>query len=426
MRNFGNTGPQPKSPTEAIQGFTTTLGSYYKYTPEQAAWIRKNVKNLLFSRSSDNAFRESFVNASRGRKNKQEVGLYINFVSITQSERDKNNWEDYIAKKNDGTPITIGTGEGGIGLNQTEYLATFWNTDWLDVRLGTVPDYEGKYRLAKTNLTYIFLDLCNLYPIPLLAGDPPISQPSIWKQNMLNAINYYRNKITPRLRILPNCVRQHVGVAGYVQDPATFYQFDGGEAIGKGFGNAGLMEVTMKWDAESPEVQKLYASLRTLRRLNKEGKPTYSTWKYTESDKQWRINGLAAFGLVYTPGLTQYKTATGTFAANPPDAYPENNVDFGAPVSNSAGNIHPVFEQERGTVNEVITREFANGTAVIFNSTFSEQPVPAPYNSWRVVSPNEDITIPDSGEYDGALITTAMPVNPTIPTWSGMIVKKPA
>lgn len=421
MRDFGHTGPQPKAPETATQGISVTIGDYHTYTKGQRTWIKENAKNLLFSRHSDQDFRKKFINRSLGREDRQDVGLYINFVSMTQSEKDANDWDSYIATYGDGTFVQIDRAEG----LEEEYLCKFWATDWLNVRLATMPNYDSNPTLKNTNLTYLFLDLCNLYPVPLLAGTPPVMEPEAWRTSMLSALHYMRTRIDFSVKLIPNCVRAHIGVAGYVQDPESFFPYDGSDAIGQGYGNMGLTEMTMNWGAEQPEVQTLFASLRTMRRLAKAGIPVYSSWHCPEDDLAARYNGLAAFAQIYTPGLTQYGTTTGKFSNSPPRAYPENNIDFGAPASTNAGDIDPMFERSKGITPKVFAREFANGTVAIFNGTASEQSIPAPYASWRLIKLNQEVAVDDQGNWEGKIWSARLPPQTKMLPFTGALLAKP-
>lgn len=387
------------------------LGTDDPFTSQDVAFIGTQTASLKFSRNFTDAQRALFDTATTS------IGQYVNFTSMTKDEYAS--WVDtYGEAQIQGYLATDSTGDFYEQVNNgTEYLCDFSNTDWLDFRLTTIPGWEAVGKLGSTNLEYLSLDLCPLFPTKFLVGGQgnPYADVDTWKTNMLAAVAYVRARIDSGIELIVNGLRQFVFEdPRFVDNPAAFEDYDGVDLVNPGtYADAVGIEIGFDYAPTTNSINEWLYTLRAIYRCASASKlagcgfkSDFRTEPQSAAEIQRRVNNIVSYALVHDANYTVFSTgAEGEFTPYPTVAFPESALDFGTPVeavdANFTGYAAPDYK--------LLTRTFSTGYAVLFNFTAAEVAVPATYRSgYEQIRPNGYFTF-QNGATQGALVTAAVP-----------------
>ena len=413
-------------PYEASEGYRIRLDDSAAWTSEQKDWIKANARSILFTRDCTKERRDEFgpLEVENGRR-----GLYTSFSTIMQNELDQYGagLEQFLARDSEGDLYTATESDPSESLSilgSKEYLAKFWDEDWLEARWNLIPGTRSDPTLKDSGLDYIFMDLCNLYPTEYYVGeqDSPLDTSGAWKEAMVNTVTWVREKLDGSIGLIANGIRHHVGsIPEYTGDPSQFFNVDGTDLVSPGAANAGVIETGIDWAAIPSQTHIWMNTLRTILRCAQENKAVYSSWHTEATNAQDRMNAWVSHSLVYKDGLTEFAN----MKKNDPSPYPalifpENAVALGKPLQKP----HTFFESRDTTEEKVFTRDFTSGYAAVFNFTLSAIDVPSQYSSYKKVVLNEDITLNTDGTTNGTVLTDDLGSS-QIDSFDGIMLKRP-
>jgi hypothetical protein len=405
-------------------GTRVTLGSNDPLTGVDAAWVAANIDGIIFSRNWNETNRALFDSGTTN------IGQYVNFTTMTYQERTQ--WSaQYGDAQIDAYLLLDGAGDPYNHINgNSEYLCDFTNTDWLDFRLATIPGWDIGNKLSTTNIDYLSLDLCPLYPVDNLIGTQgnPFADADTWKANMLAAVGYIRTNIHASILLLCNGLREFVGVDGFTSNPGSFDTYDGTDLIVPGtYADAATIEAGIEYPSQG--VKWLYV-LRALYRASVAG-ITGAAWKADTSSEpmgadeiQRRVNNFVSHALIYLPDYTVFNARTSVgFSPYPIQTFPENGINLGTP--NEAVNAN--FTSHATPTAGLITRTFTGGDAeyvVLFNYDTTPAVIPTAYQTgYEQVRPTGYVEVVDS--VTSAALVTA-PVGTTLAAGDGMLLQPQA
>lgn len=387
------------------------LGTDDPFTQTDVDYLKTLTASLKFSRNFTEAQRALFDSATTG------IGQYVNFTSMTKDEYAS--WVDtYGEAQIQGYLATDASGDFYDQVNNgNEYLCDFTDTDWLDFRLATIPGWDAVGKLGSTNLEFLSLDLCPLFPTKFLVGTQgnPYADVDTWKANMLAAVAYVRARIDAGIELICNGLRQFVFEdPRFVDNPAAFEDYDGVDLVNPGtYADAVGIEIGFDYAPTTTAVDEWLYTLRAIYRCASVSKlagcgfkSDFRTEPQSESEIQRRVNNIVSYALVHDANYTTFSTgAEGEFTPYPTVAFPESALDFGTPVeavdANFTGYAAPDYK--------LLTRSFSTGYTVLFNFTAAPVAVPATYLSgYEQVRPNGYFTL-QGGTTQSALVASAVP-----------------
>ena len=440
----GSWSPQEKEKEFALyQTQRTNIEFGKRYTSLQQKYVRRNVPTILFDRSAPKVFRDSWIVA--GHEN--NAGLYADFTTVIPSEAEANpSWvNNWVRHDVQGDPIIAPGGQ---------YLMDFGNTDWLDARLASFPDSQTDPTLKNSNLSYLFLDLCNLYPVQHLGGAAyreAGGTAAEWRSEMLGMIEYVRGKIDLGVNIVTNSVRAQVGETdengvAYIENPVSWYPYDGADVFR--ITNppvASVIETNNRYGVEGPFTHHswIYKLAVVVRILEDSNIPTVLLSMHAHIDEELgivseieRLSNWASYALIHKPGKTRFAQhlAQTHAVGNTPILFPENGIDLGYPVQGSRGKVPAYFSDsnELGQLiylPQVLAREFDSGYVALFNTGIPNEaealPIPAEYQEgYELVGMTPHILLGLDGVFSGELTSAPMPPEIHIPPGRGFMIKK--
>lgn len=402
-------------------GIRVILATEDRPTELDQTWVLANADGIMFTRSWTNANRALFDTGNT------IIGQYVNFTTMRIQEYD--DWEDrgISTATLDSYLLTDNLGDRYLVNGASEYLCDFSNTAWLDFRLSEIPDWEGVGMLGTSNIDYLSMDLCPLYPVPNLIGtqNNPFGTPTAWKAAMLACVGYVRTKIDAGIQLACNGLREFVGVPGFTADPAAFDAYDGTALISPGvYADAATAEADFDLPGQS---QRWLYTLRALYRASLVG-ITGAAWKVdttadtnSPAEIQKRINHFVSHALVYLPNYTVATMRSGNeFSPYPLQTFPEEAINLGTPDQ----AVDSRFTSYSTPALGLITRTFTGGDAdyvMLFNYNITSVAIPTAYRTgYEQVRPNGFFQIVD-GVTQAALTTAA--VGTTLGAGHGMILQ---
>ena len=418
-------GPNYAAPfTDYTQGLGMVVGDNAgaDWGIQEAAWIKANASNVTFTRNIKNGQRGYFTNTAAIPRATQ----YCNFTTATAGELDQ--WETtYGVAAVNALKMTAPDGSYYTGINGNETLMDFTNTDWLDLRLSSIPEYNSTSKLGNlANLDALSMDLCPLWPVQNLVGaDNPFATPALWRSNMLACIAYVRDRISNDIHLFVNGLRQFYHEIGdFRNNPSDYEDYDGRDAIEPGnYGSASGIEVGLKYD--NGDRWKMLYSLRALYRASAEGlcvapamKVNTGSPTVSESENQRRINNLAVYALIHEADYTRFTQRSNVFSQYPGRVLPEMDIVLGTPDS----AVDSMFTGYATPTAQLFTRSFGSGTyTVLYNWSNTTRAIPETYQSaYQQIRPTRETVLEANGTTESAI--EYAPVGETIAPWQGMIL----
>lgn len=422
------------SNTPLRQGLRITIGTEDVYGTLVEDYVRDNAASVLCSRNGDEAFRAKFLGDNKA------IGTYTDFSTILISEYNAvvnaygpSYAEALVAHDSAGDKIEI--------INTDAYLAKFWSPLWLDFRWVNLPDYTASNDLSGVGLDYLFMDLVNLYPIANLTGGTGIvpadlgTTPEEWRDGMLFSIAHVRSKLSSDVKLIVNCVRQHLDSPGFTSDPASFEKYDGADAIVPGtYADAGVIEYEVEYN--SGEVNLWLFSLRSMYRVAAQDKVVLSTLKIDGTvhpipadENERRMDNYVSWLLVRTDDYSGFNQSVNhTFSPNPIPVFPENNFQVGPAVAGTDGLVHEMFWNYGGFADQLITREFENGYVALFykRALLTDSiavPIKYTLGGYNRIDLTDDIEINGFGATNASSTLTLVQPGDTIGAFHGILLR---
>jgi hypothetical protein len=402
-------GPNYAAPfTDYTQGLGMVVGDVggADWQAAEAAWIKANASNVTFTREIRNGERSYFTNTAAIPR----ATLYCNFTTALDSELTQ--WETtYGVAAVDAMKMKAPNGSTYTDINDNETLMDFTNTTWLDLRLSDIPEYNATNKLGNlANLDALSMDLCPLYPVKNLTPvhGNPFATEALWRANMLACIAYVRDRVDNDIHLFVNGLRQyyHEEGSGFKDNPATFEDYDGRDAIEPGnYGSAAGIEVGLDYKLGSR--WKMLYSLRALYRASSQGlcvapamKVDTSARFVSEDENQRRINNLAVYALIHEADFTRFTQRGNKFSQYPGRVLPEMDIVLGTPVEAVAS----MFTGYDEPVAQLFTRTFSGGYTVLYNWDNKSVAIPTTYQSaYQQIRPTRDTGLLANGTTDSAI-----------------------
>jgi hypothetical protein len=415
------------------QGLRFSIGTEDTYTTPVEEYVRDNASSVTCSRLADQAFRAKYLGDNKS------IGLYTDFTSILISEY--NSVVTVYGQAYADALVAVDSLGNKIELvGTTAYLAKFWSTLWLDFRWVNLPDYATSNDLSGLDLDYIFMDLCNLYPIDNLTdgtGIPPElgTTPEEWRAAMLFSIGHVRTLLHDDIQLVVNCVRQHLGTPGYTTNPEDFEKYDGADAIVPGtYADAGVIEYEIDYNA--PESNLWLWTLRSVYRVAAQDKVVFMTAKIdgssdpiTAIENERRMDNFVSWLLVRTDDYSAWKqTDTNAWSPNPVPVFPENNVQVGPAVAGIDGAVDTRFWVYGSTTDKLLVRKFENGYVALFfaESLLSltvDVPVEYTLGDYNRLELTDDILINGFGATNATITTTPVLPGDVVKAGHGILLR---
>jgi len=389
-----------------------------------STYVKANAGASLFTRSFNNTARSYFSNTSAAPRAIQ----YTNFITATSQELQQ--WESNGTNV-DAYKMVAPDGTYYEDINDgNETLMDFTNTDWLDFRLSTIPEWSAANKLGNVdNLDALSMDLSPLWPMENLVREKgnPFATSALWKTNMLAYLEYVRDRIDNDIYLFANSLRQFWwDIDDFRNNPADYEDYDGTDACEPGvYGSVVGIEAGLDYNLNDRN-QMLY-TLRALYRGSAAGKSVAPSMKVntsarqlSEEENQRRINNLCAYALIHEPTYTRFsQRSEETFAPYPLRVFSEMDIVLGTPDT----AVDTVFTDYSTVTAQLFTRAFNSGNyTVLFNWSNATVGVPETYQSgYQQIRTTRDVQLdPTTGTTESAI--EYVPVGETLGPWQGMLL----